>query len=122
MGVLPFRHMTFRYINIGQQTSLVIYFNMASMTCRGKGDCWCSICHQSRLNEFKNKDSRSLLKDFHGCQSREKDLLTDLFEEVLKSVAIAKAFRINAEGKRIQTNEASFSVFGNRVRRSDELG
>ena len=67
------------------------------MTCRGKADCWCSVCHLGRLNEFSNKNSRTLLTRFNACQQREKQLLTELFEQVLKSVAIAKASRVKAK-------------------------
>ena len=70
---------------------------MALITCRGKADCWCHICHEARLNDVSGRDTRTLLKEFDRCNRNENCLLTHIFGEVLKSVAIAKAFRINAE-------------------------
>ena len=70
---------------------------MALMTCKRQGDCWCSICHTARLNQYISKDSNILLKDFEKCKRKEHKLLSNLFEEILKSVAIAKAFRVKAE-------------------------
>ena len=70
---------------------------MALMTCKGRGDCWCNVCHAARYQQYSQLDSRSLLRDFNRCQMRENQLLSELFEEILRSVAIAKAFRINAE-------------------------
>ncbi len=67
------------------------------MTCRRKADCWCSVCHLGRYNEYSQKDSRTLLLHFNTCQEKEKQLLTKLFEQVLMSIAIAKAFRVKAE-------------------------
>lgn len=67
------------------------------MTCKRQVDCWCSVCHSARLNEYSNMDSRTLLNKFNACKRKERKLLTDLFGEVLKTVAIAKAFRVQAE-------------------------
>ena len=70
---------------------------MALMTCRGQDDCWCSICHAARFQQYSQMDARSLLRDFNRCTKKENELLSKLFEEILRSVAIAKAFRLNAE-------------------------
>ena len=67
------------------------------MTIKSRGDCLCSICHAARLNQYIHKDSNLLLKDFKRCKRKENKLLSNLFEEILKSVAIAKAFRVKAE-------------------------
>ena len=72
---------------------------MALMTCRGKTDCWCSVCHGARLNNVVDKDTRMLLREFKRCKSNENCLLVNLFGEVLKSIAIAKAFRVKAEAE-----------------------
>ena len=57
------------------------------MTCKRQGDCWCSICHTARLNQYISKDSNILLKDFEKCKRKEHKLLSNLFLEILKSVA-----------------------------------
>ena len=75
------------------------------MTCRRQGDCWCSFCHAARHNQYIDKDSNLLLKDFERCKRKENKLLSNLFEEILKSVAIAKAFRVKAEQETLVVNK-----------------
>ena len=65
------------------------------MTCRGKVDCWCSICHQQRFDRIKdlNLGLPRLLIKFEGHDKRESKTLEHVFAEVLNAAVYAKLLK-----------------------------
>ena len=64
------------------------------MTCRLSDECWCSECHASRLAVQQLKDVRRLRIDFDQAVKDEDKALSVKFAATLKTIAIAKAFKL----------------------------
>ena len=65
---------------------------MSLMTCRQKIDCWCTICHTSRLQRKKdlNLSLQDVLAMFELHEQRESRTLEAVFNEVLDTTVYAK--------------------------------
>ena len=83
------------------------------MTCKLSDECWCSECHTSRLAVHQLKDVLTLKRDFDKAVRDEDKALNDKFAATMKTIAIAKAFRLAmlTEGKK-QVKRFLVSRFG----------
>ena len=66
---------------------------MARMTCQREYCCLCWSCHVDRLNENYGKLPEQLLRESSVSQNVEIACRKEAFKQVLKQIAIHKAFR-----------------------------
>ena len=66
---------------------------MARMTCQREYSCLCWSCHVDRLLEFDGRLPDQLLQESSIAQNLEIASRSNAFKQVLKQIAIHKAFR-----------------------------
>ena len=76
--------------------------------CSGNASCICWSCHIDRLRQYDNEQPHVLLQHLGIARDREIESLDITFAEVLKQIAISKAFRQQIYAEFRYTNTASY--------------